>query len=154
MSDDLPAKDLTDRIQAISKFSYNYIGRKLTLDAIAIRSTRRDAATFAATVKVVAARTDLPLILCTYNPQVMEAGLKIIAEKRPLVYAATKENWKEMADLAIRYNCPLVVSAPGDIGLLRSMVKNVKRVWIGRSGSRPGNICRSGFIAKRCITSA
>lgn len=145
VSDDLPAKDLTDRIQAISKFSYNYIGRKLTLDAIAIRSTRRDPATFAATVKVVAARTDLPLILCTYNPHVMEAGLKIIADKRPLLYAATKENWKEMADLAIRYNCPLTVSAPGDIGLLRSMVKTLIEYGVTDLVLDPGTFVDPGM---------
>ena len=125
VSDDLPAKDLADRIQAITEFSYNYIGRTLTLDAIAIRSTRNDPAVFAATVQAVAARTDMPLILCSCSPSVIEAGLVKIGDKRPLIYAATKETWKEMGDLAIRFQCPLVVSAPDDIALLRSMTRTL-----------------------------
>lgn len=145
ISDDMPAKDLTDRIQAISRFSYNYIGRKLTLDAIALRSTRRDAAAFAATVKVVAAKTDLPLILCTYDPPVMEAGLKVLSDKRPLLYAATKENWKEMAELALRYNCPLVVSAPGDVALLRSMVKTLVEYGVADLVLDPGTFVDPGL---------
>lgn len=125
VSDDLPARDLANRIQAIADFSYNYIGRNLTLDAIAVRSTRNDRAVFAATAQAVAARTDLPLILCSTSPAIIEAGLAKIGDKRPLIYAATKENWKEMADLALRYNCPLVVSAPDDIALLRSMTRTL-----------------------------
>jgi len=121
VSDDMPAKDLADRIQAISDFSYNYIGRTLVLDAIAIRSVRNEAAAFAATVKAVATRTDLPLILCSYNPAIMEAGVAKISDRRPLIYTATRNNWKGMADLAIRYECPLTVFAPNDIALLRSL---------------------------------
>jgi len=125
VSDDLPARDLANRIKAIAEFSYNYIGRTLTLDAIAIRSTRNDPAVFAATAQAVAARTDLPLILCSYSPAIIEAGLAKIGDRRPLVYAATKENWREMADLALTYNCPLVVSASDDIALLRSMTRTL-----------------------------
>src|SRR5512136_2026978 len=123
VSDDLPAKDLADRIRTIADFSYNYIGRTLTLDAIVVRSTRNDPAAFAATIKAVAARTDLPLILCTTDPAIIAEGLRDIAMRRPLICAANQENWNAMADLALQYNCPLVVSAPGDVGLLRSLVK-------------------------------
>ena len=43
----------------------------------------------------VAGATTLPLVLCTFNPNVMEAGLVAVRDRRPLIYAATKDNWKD-----------------------------------------------------------
>jgi acetyl-CoA decarbonylase/synthase, CODH/ACS complex subunit gamma len=125
ISDDLPEAERDARVTAINHFTYNYIGRELRLDAIAIRSTQHDPAAFASAVNAVAAQTDLPLILCTYDAAIMAAGLAHIKDRRPLLYAATKDNWKEMAELALRYRCPMVVSAPHDISLLRSLVKTL-----------------------------
>jgi len=76
---------------------------------IAIRSTSDDPTTFRSAVGTVAEATEMPLILCSFNPNVMEAGLVAIPDKRPLIYAATKDNWREMAELALMYNCPLTV---------------------------------------------
>lgn len=145
ISDDLPARDLANRIQAVSEFSYNYIGRTLTLDAIAIRSTRNDPAVFAATAQAVAARTDLPLILCSFSPAIIEAGLAKIGDKRPLIYAATRETWKEMADLALKYNCPLVVFAPDDIALLRSMTRTLTEYGVQDLVLDPGTFVEPGI---------
>jgi acetyl-CoA decarbonylase/synthase complex subunit gamma len=44
---------------------------------------------------------------------------------RPLLYAATKDNWKEMAELARMYNCPLTVFAANNLKLLKSLTKTV-----------------------------
>ena len=74
---------------------------------------------FKATVKKVAENTTLPIILCSFDSAILESGLMAIPKARPLIYAATKDNWKEMAELALMYNCPLVVSAPKDISILR-----------------------------------
>ena len=63
ISDDLSETERDARIRAIADFSYNYIGRELRLDALAIRSTQHDPVAFSAAVTAVAAQTDLPLIL-------------------------------------------------------------------------------------------
>ena len=55
----------------------------------------------------------------------MAAGLIHVKDRRPLLYAATRDNWKEMADVALKYQCPLVVSAHHDIPGLRSLVKTL-----------------------------
>jgi acetyl-CoA decarbonylase/synthase complex subunit gamma len=132
LTDEMPVKPrfaeeqaLTDRVKSVTDFSYNYIGRDLTLDMIAIRSTSNDPATFKAAVENVTKATDLPLILCSLNPSVMEAGLVAASARRPLIYAATKDNWNDMADLALMYNCPLTIFAPNDLALLRSLSKTV-----------------------------
>jgi acetyl-CoA decarbonylase/synthase complex subunit gamma len=73
----------------------------------------------------VAENTKLPIVLCSLNPAVLEAGLTVIPKSRPLLYAATKENWRDMAELALKYDCPLTVFAPGNVKLLRSLVKTL-----------------------------
>ena len=116
---------LIERVKKIESFTYNYIGRDLYLDMIAVRSTSNDPATFRTAVENVASATELPLILCAFDPNVMEAGLVAIPGRRPLIYAATRQNWREMAELARMYDCPLTLFAPNDLTLLRSLAKTV-----------------------------
>jgi acetyl-CoA decarbonylase/synthase complex subunit gamma len=147
IADDM-ADDVRDaRIRAIESFTYNYIGRDLRPDAIAIRSIRHDPAVFAATVKDVAARTDLPLILCTLDPVIMAAGLAHVGDRRPLLYAATRDNWKEMAEIALRYRCPLVVSVSHDIPLLRSLVKTLVEYGVADLILDPGTTVEPDLAA-------
>ncbi|RJS85253.1 acetyl-CoA decarbonylase/synthase complex subunit gamma, partial [Candidatus Bathyarchaeota archaeon] len=94
VSDDMPINGkngLLERVKRIESFSYNYIGRSLRLDMIAIRSVSNDPATFKNAVENVVKSTDMPLILCSFDPNVMEAGLVSSYNRRPLIYAATKD---------------------------------------------------------------
>jgi len=145
--DDMPDEERAARIRAIESFSYNYIGRNLRPDAIAIRSTRNDPAAFASAVKDIAARTNLPLVLCTFDPVVMEAGLANIRDKCPLLYAANRDNWKEMAEIALQYRCPLVVSVPHDIPLLRSLVKTLVEYGVAELVLDPGTTVEPDLAA-------
>jgi acetyl-CoA decarbonylase/synthase complex subunit gamma len=118
-------KAIIDRVKKVENFLYNYIGRDLKLDMIAVRSTSNDPTKFKSAVEEVTKVTDLPLILCAFDPTVMEAGLIAASGRKPLIYAATKDNWKEMADLALMYDCPLAIFAPNDLNLLRSLSKTI-----------------------------
>lgn len=125
VADELPYDQLLKRIKQIEDFSYTYLGRKLGLDLIAIRSTSSDPTKFAETVKAVAENATLPFVLCSLDPKVMKAGIELAPAHRPLLYAATKDNWKEMAKLASTHRCPLVVRVPNDLKLLRSLTKTL-----------------------------
>jgi acetyl-CoA decarbonylase/synthase complex subunit gamma len=145
VNDLMPEPELRDRVAAIGKFSYNYIGRNLVLDAVAIRSVSRDPATFAAAVKIVAGATHLPLILCALDPAVMEAGLFEAKDRRPLIYAAMEESWRAMADLALAHNAPLAVFAPGDPALLRSLVRTLLSYGVHDLILDPGTFAEDGL---------
>jgi acetyl-CoA decarbonylase/synthase complex subunit gamma len=125
VTDEMSEDEISDRIKKTDQFSFGYIGQTLKLDMIAVRSTSNDPNKFEKTVKKVVESTKLPLILCSLDPAVLEAGLKVTSGSRPLLYAATKDNWKKMAELAQAYNCPLTVFAPGDLNLLRSLTKTM-----------------------------
>jgi len=138
VADYMGTDEIAARIKLVNSFTFNYIGRNLNLDAIAIRATSNDPAAFSAFVKDVARKTDMPLILCAYDPAVMAAGLAHVGGRRPLLYAATRENWKEMANIACQYHCPLVVSAPHDIPGLRSLVKTLTEYGVSDLVLDPG----------------
>ena len=43
------------------------------------------------------------------NPDILAAGLKACADRKPLLYAATKDNVDKVAALAKEANCPVAV---------------------------------------------
>ena len=125
VSDEMPDEEFEARVKVVNDFEYEYIGMKLKLDMVAVRSTSGDPSRFEAAVRKAAELTELPLVLCALDPAVMEQGLAAVGDRRPLIYAATKINWKEMADLALMYGCPLVASAPGDLNALKGVAKTL-----------------------------
>jgi acetyl-CoA decarbonylase/synthase complex subunit gamma len=85
------------------------------------------------------------MILCALNPNVLEAGLMAVPNARPLLYAANAENWKDMAELALMYNCPLVVSAPNDLTTLFSLAKTMMAYGVTDLVLDPGTFTNEGL---------
>jgi acetyl-CoA decarbonylase/synthase complex subunit gamma len=96
-------------------------------------------------VKKVTEATNLPLIICALNPNIAEAGLMAAPKARSLLYAATKENWKDMAELALMYNCPLVASSPNDLDTLVSLVKTLIAYGVQDLVLDPGTFLNEGL---------
>lgn len=136
---------ISNRLEKIENFTYNYIGRDLYLDMVAVRSTSNDPITFGSAVEEVTKITELPLILCALDPKVMEAGLVAASGRRPLIYAATEDNWSKMGDLALMYNCPLTLFAPNNLDLLRSLAKTMIENGIEDLVLDPGTFPDEGF---------
>jgi len=147
VGDEMPDEEFEARVKTASDFKYNYIGMTLTLDLLAIRSTSNDPEKFETAVRKAAALTDMPFILCAPNPTVMEQGLSAVGDRRPLIYAATKDNWKEMADLALMYGCPLVASAPFDLDALRSVARTLWEYGVEDIVLDPGTMIEDGASA-------
>jgi len=145
VTDELPEAELLARVKKTENFSYEYIGYTLKLNMIAIRSTSNEPETFKAAVKKVAENTGLPLILCSLSANVLEAGLMAVPNGKPLLYAATMDNWKDMAELALMYHCPLVVSAPNDLSLLMSLAKTLLAYGVEDLVLDPGTFANDGL---------
>lgn len=145
VTDEMSGEEIVGRIKKTEQFRFEYIGQVLKLDMIAVRSTSNDPEKFKAAVKKVSENTKLPLILCSQNPNVLEAGLIAVPKSRPLLYAATKDNWKDMAELALMYSCPLAVFAPGDLKLLRSLAKTLLAYGVEDLVLDPGTFAGDGL---------
>ena len=144
ITDVAPEDALVKRVKRVENFLYKYIGRELALDAIALRSVSNDPATFKSAVNKVMEATDLPFILCSLNPEVMEPALIASYERRPLIYAATANNWRDMAELALMYKCPLTVFAPNDLDLLKSLAKTLAEYGVQDLVLDPGTFTGAG----------
>ncbi len=112
VTDTMSESDLVERVKKIQDYRKFYVGSFLTLDMIAVRSVSGDPEKFSSTVKKVLETTDLPLVLCSFQPDVMRAGLEVSADQNPLVYAATESNWQDFARLALEFKVPITLSSP------------------------------------------
>ncbi|MBS7652220.1 MAG: acetyl-CoA decarbonylase/synthase complex subunit gamma [Candidatus Bathyarchaeia archaeon] len=145
LNDEMTEEEMEARIKAVKEFEYEYIGMKLKLDMLAIRSTSNDPSRFEAAVRKTWEASKMPLILCSLDPTVMEQGLAAVPDKRPLIYAATKDNWREMAELAIMYGCPLVASSPFDLKGLKSLTKTLLEYGVKDIVLDPGTLGSEGL---------
>jgi acetyl-CoA decarbonylase/synthase complex subunit gamma len=145
VTDEMTEQEIVTRVQKTDNFKFEYIGNTLKLDMIAVRCTSGDADKFKATVKKVSETTTLPMILCTLSPAIAEAGLMAAPKARPLLYAANSTNWKDMAELALMYNCPLVASAPNDLNTLVSLAKTLMAYGVTDIVLDPGTFINDGL---------
>lgn len=142
--DTMISEELKARLRNVTDFRKFYVGKFLTLDAVAVRSVSGIPERFAACVSAVA-ETGFPVILCTKDPGLMEAGLKAAEGQNPLMYAADEKNRNEMFALARRYDVPLVISAPGDLDRLKSLVISAKLNGITKIVLDPGTFTGDRF---------
>ena len=145
VTDEMSDADIVSRVQKTDNFTFEYIGNTLKLDMIAVRCTSQDADKFKAVVKKVSETTKLPMILCTLSPAIAEAGLMAAPKARPLLYAANQTNWKDMAELALMYDCPLVASAPNDLTTLVSLAKTLMAYGVKDIVLDPGTFINEGL---------
>jgi acetyl-CoA decarbonylase/synthase complex subunit gamma len=137
VTDTMDEAALVERTKSIANFRKFYVGRNLLLDGVAIRCVSNDPAKFAAAVKKVA-EVGIPMIFCSFNPAVLKAGLEAAKDKNPLLYAANKDNWKEVGELALEYNVPVVVSAINDLDGLKTLAKTFADAGIKNIVLDPG----------------
>jgi acetyl-CoA decarbonylase/synthase complex subunit gamma len=138
VTDSMDEKDLVERVKYIQDFKKFYVGNFLTVDMIAVRCTSKDPAKFAAAVKKVVETTDLPIILCSFDPAVLKAGLEVSKDRNPLLYAANKDNWKEVGELALEYDVPVTLFAPDDLDMLKTLAKTFAEMGTEKLVLDPG----------------
>lgn len=145
VADTLEGDALAKRIKAIEDWTYVYIGQNLRLDGIALRGVSQDAQRFAKAAKKISELSDWPIILCSLSPELLSAAANAIADKRPLLYAATMDNWSEVGDIAIKHNLPLVAYAPSSLDDLATLVNTLRAMGVEELVLDPGTASRAGL---------
>lgn len=126
LPDDMPSDKLAERVSMIEDFSIERVGEEITLDGIAVRDKSGDPNQFGEAVVTAVENSDLPIVVCSLNPEHLEMGAEIAGEKRPLLFAATEENFERVAEVASSHNCAVVASSPGDIEGLGNLVQKLQ----------------------------
>ncbi len=109
LSDSLEKEKIVERIEKVNKLKFERVGMSLQVNLIAISNESNSEDKFCEAIREATEKSNLPLILISGNPQVLEAGLKICGKKKPLIYSAKENNQEAIVDLAKKYSCPLVI---------------------------------------------
>ncbi len=112
VSDEMSDAEVDGRLQKLHELKFERVGLILQADLVAVKGESGDPAKFEALVKKVKEKLDgKGVVLISEDPKVLSAGAKAIADRKPLLYAATKANAEAMAGLAKEISAPLAVKA-------------------------------------------
>lgn len=106
--DDQPLEEIAEQTEQAMAYAVEYVGMDLSLDGMAVQATG-DGGTFGEAVRRVREVAEVPLVLIADDPDVMAEGVAAADGARPLLCAATPENWQPFADLAKEHDAPLVI---------------------------------------------
>jgi acetyl-CoA decarbonylase/synthase complex subunit gamma len=109
ISDTMDESEVNARLERFSQLQYERVGLTLRADLIAVKEESGDAGKFEALVNKVKQSSDSGIILMSTNPDILSAGLKACADRKPLLYAATKDNVEAVTNLAKEHSCPMAV---------------------------------------------
>lgn len=109
VNDTLSADALAAKIAQINDLKVERVGQQLSVNLIAVSNVSNCPATYTEVIGKIASLTDLPLVLMSDNVASLEAALPIVAAKKPLIYAATADNYEKIIALAKAHSCPVVV---------------------------------------------
>ncbi|MEA3254782.1 MAG: acetyl-CoA decarbonylase/synthase complex subunit gamma, partial [Candidatus Altiarchaeota archaeon] len=137
VSDSMSDEEINKRIDFVKDFEIERIGKKLRLDGVAIRSASDDPEKFRGVVGRVAKDFPGALILCSFNPDVLSAGMEVVGDRKPLLYAANEGNWERVLGIAQKYDAPLAVYSP-DLGKLGTLVRELSSRDFNRIILDPG----------------
>ena len=130
IKDTLSETDMDRKVEEVLNSEIERVGQKLRIDAIAITNESKDAVKFEAAAKIVAAKApEVPVIICTGDPQAAESAVKLFADKRPVIYGAGPENADPMAAIAKQYKATLGVVAKG-LDELSNLTEKVKTLGV------------------------
>jgi acetyl-CoA decarbonylase/synthase complex subunit gamma len=113
ISDKMDDSEVDARLERFKTLEYERVGLTLRPDLVAVKAESGDAAKFEALVSKVKGNSDGGIILMSDNPDILAAGVKACADRKPLIYAATKDTLDSVASLAKENDCPVAVKASG-----------------------------------------
>ncbi len=111
ISSDMEAKQMEQKLKEWNALQYERVGLNLVPELVALKDGNGDAGAFAAAAKKIARESEFGLVLISEKTDAMKAALEGCAFKKPLIYAATKDNADDMGALAKEHGVPLAVKA-------------------------------------------
>lgn len=146
------ADDIDARVETANAASFERVQQQLTCGFVAVKSAG-DAAGFKTAVERVASLTKLPLVLISEDASEMGGALEAVADRRPLIHAATEANIDAMIGLAQKHSCPLAVRAQGVEAVAalseKAAAAGLKDLVIDTMPDSPADALRDNVFARR-----
>jgi acetyl-CoA decarbonylase/synthase complex subunit gamma len=130
INDNLSDDELIQKAKEVVDSEIERVGQKLRVEAISIEYASNDPKRYESAVKIIVENVpDTVIILNCSDPSALEPSIKLVAERRPLIYSATEDNAEALAGIAKTNNVPLAVSADGPEAL-SALTEKVKGLGV------------------------
>ncbi len=120
-------------LEEISKYltdlKIERMGEVLRVSGIALRCVSGDAEQFKLAAKKLTEVSDLPVMLACLNPDILVAAAEVIKDKKPLLYAVTKDSWEQIGKFAVENNLP-VAAVSSDLDELASLSATLQKLGV------------------------
>jgi acetyl-CoA decarbonylase/synthase complex subunit gamma len=113
ISDNMAEDEINNRLNRLNQLQYERVGLTLRPEIAAIRNDSGQPEKFASVAGKVKEQSDCAIILMSNNVEALSAALKVCADRKPLIYAATKDNAEKVGSLAKENACPVAVKGNG-----------------------------------------
>ena len=113
ITDVMSDEEVAGRLNRFKQLEYERIGLILKPDLVAVKDTTGDKDTFKGLIRKVKKAGIKKLILMSEKVENHRAALETVGDLRPLLYAADKDNLKEMGNVAREKKVPLAVMGNG-----------------------------------------
>ncbi len=133
------ADAIAEKVAAVSSYCVERVGINMTFNAIAIENASGDAGNFANVVAAVRAKTDLPFVLMSDSADALEAALAKEGGRKPLLYAATAENWEAMAGVAKAGGVSLAIRSNDGLDELAELTTKLSSAGVADLVLDPGS---------------
>jgi len=111
VSSDIDSGALDKKLKEWNALQYERVGLNLIPQLVALKDVNGDGAAFASIAKKIAEESEFGLVLMSDKVDALKLCAEACAFKKPLLYAATKDNVEDMGNLAKETGLPLTVKA-------------------------------------------
>jgi len=113
VDDTLSDSELLARVKSIDELNFERVGQHIAIDMIALTNTSGSTEKFIGALEKIIANSKKSLILVSEDTKTVAKALKKCAERKPLIYAASSVNIKDMIELAKTNKAALTLKAKG-----------------------------------------
>jgi len=118
VKDDISSEELLKIAKEVVDSEIVRVGQRLRVEAVSIEYVSKEPKRYESAVKTIAENApDAIIILRCDDPAVIESVVKIVADRRPLVYCAGEGSIDAVSNIAKTHGIPVVISAKGPEGL-------------------------------------
>jgi acetyl-CoA decarbonylase/synthase complex subunit gamma len=138
--------DVAAEIKLIHNLKFIRSGKPVCVELVALQQVG-DSSSFVAAAKQLRESTELPAVLMSSDPAAISGALEVLADRRPLVYAADKNNCQQMAEVSAKFKVPLAVKG-STLDELADLTAKIKQAGVADlvlapviSGMKEGIAC-------------